>query len=74
MLPPTAPGVMTQAASGNGYIGYFDGGAYGIPHSSKNNRLFVHNARLLVNRAQSPKLQYYYKLMVASYYTPCGQS
>ena len=36
-LPPTAPGVMTQAASGNGYIGYFDGGAYGIPHSSKNN-------------------------------------
>ena len=36
MLPPTAPGVMTQAASGNGYIGYFDGGAYGIPHSSKN--------------------------------------
>ena len=36
MLPPTAPGVMTQAASGNGYIGYYDGGAYGIPHSSKN--------------------------------------
>ena len=36
MLPPTAPGVMTQAAAGNGYIGYYDGGAYGIPHSSKN--------------------------------------
>tara|TARA_B100001287_G_scaffold74466_1_gene61842 strand:- start:1600 stop:3021 length:1422 start_codon:yes stop_codon:yes gene_type:complete len=36
MQPPTAPGVMTQAAAGEGYIGYFDGGAYGIPHSSKN--------------------------------------
>ena len=36
MQPPTGPGVLTQAASGNGYIGYFDGGAYGIPHSSKN--------------------------------------
>ena len=36
MQPPTAPGVVTQAASGKGYIGYFDGGAYGIPHSSKN--------------------------------------
>ena len=35
-LPPTAEGVMMQAASGNGYIGYFDGGAFGIPHSSKN--------------------------------------
>ena len=33
MQPPTGPGVLTQAASGNGYIGYFDGGAYGIPHS-----------------------------------------
>ena len=30
-LPPTAEGVMMQAASGNGYIGYFDGGAFGIP-------------------------------------------
>jgi multiple sugar transport system substrate-binding protein len=37
-LPPTAEGVMQQAASGNGYIGYFDGGAYGIPHSSKNRK------------------------------------
>ncbi len=35
-LPPTADGVMEDADAGNGYIGYFDGGAFGIPHSSKN--------------------------------------
>ncbi len=35
-LPPTAPGVMEEAEAGKGYIGYYDGGALGIPHSSKN--------------------------------------
>lgn len=35
-LPPTGEGVMDQAKSGQGYIGYYDGGAFGIPHSSKN--------------------------------------
>lgn len=35
-LPPTAEGVMAEAESGKGYIGYYDGGAFGIPHSSKN--------------------------------------
>ena len=35
-LPPTAEGVMDDAKSGKGYIGYYDGGAFGIPHSSKN--------------------------------------
>jgi multiple sugar transport system substrate-binding protein len=35
-LPPTAEGVMQAAESGEGYIGYYDGGAFGIPHSSKN--------------------------------------
>ncbi|MEZ4632420.1 MAG: extracellular solute-binding protein [Deinococcales bacterium] len=34
-LPPTAPGVLEAAAVGAGYIGYYDGGAFGIPHSSK---------------------------------------
>lgn len=34
-LPPTSPGVMQEAASGKGYIGYYDGGAFGIPHSSR---------------------------------------
>ena len=34
-LPPLEPGVMEDAKSGKGYIGYYDGGAYGIPHSSK---------------------------------------
>ncbi|MEM7024933.1 MAG: extracellular solute-binding protein [Pseudomonadota bacterium] len=36
MLPPTGEGVLEQAAAGEGYIGYYDGGAFGIPHSSKN--------------------------------------
>jgi multiple sugar transport system substrate-binding protein len=35
-LPPTSPGVIDDAKSGKGYIGYYDGGAFGIPHSSKN--------------------------------------
>ena len=35
-LPPTAPGVMEEAQAGDGYIGYYDGGAFGIPHSSQN--------------------------------------
>ncbi len=35
-LPPTYPGVMSEAVRGLGYIGYYDGGAFGIPHSSKN--------------------------------------
>jgi len=35
-LPPVAEGVMEEAEAGTGYIGYYDGGAFGIPHSSKN--------------------------------------
>ncbi|MDI3531484.1 MAG: multiple sugar transport system substrate-binding protein [Candidatus Atribacteria bacterium] len=35
-LPPTAPGVLEEAKAGKGYIGYYDGGALGIPHSAKN--------------------------------------
>lgn len=35
-LPPLAEGVLAEAESGEGYIGYYDGGAFGIPHSSKN--------------------------------------
>lgn len=35
-LPPLAEGVIDEAAAGDGYIGYYDGGAFGIPHSSKN--------------------------------------
>lgn len=35
-LPPLADGVLDEAAAGEGYIGYYDGGAFGIPHSSKN--------------------------------------
>jgi multiple sugar transport system substrate-binding protein len=35
-LPPVEDGVMADAESGKGYIGYYDGGAFGIPTSSKN--------------------------------------
>jgi multiple sugar transport system substrate-binding protein len=35
-LPPTAPGVMEAAEAGTGYIGYYDGGAFGLPVTSKN--------------------------------------
>ncbi len=34
-LPPLAPGVLEAAKAGTGYIGYYDGGAFGIPHSSR---------------------------------------
>ncbi|MEA3337758.1 MAG: extracellular solute-binding protein [Chloroflexota bacterium] len=35
-LPPVYEGVMEDAESGAGYIGYYDGGAFAMPHSSKN--------------------------------------
>ncbi len=35
-LPVTAEGVIEAAEMGEGYIGYYDGGAFGIPHSSRN--------------------------------------
>jgi len=35
-LPPVGEGVMADAKSGKGYIGYYDGGAFGLPVSSKN--------------------------------------
>ena len=35
-LPPLAEGVLEQAEAGEGYIGYYDGGAFAIPHSSRN--------------------------------------
>jgi multiple sugar transport system substrate-binding protein len=35
-MPPLAEGVMEAAESGEGYVGYYDGGAFGIPTTSKN--------------------------------------
>ena len=35
-LPVTAEGVIEAASMGEGYIGYYDGGAFGVPHSSRN--------------------------------------
>ena len=34
-LPPLHEGVLEEARAGKGYIGYYDGGAFGIPQSSK---------------------------------------
>jgi multiple sugar transport system substrate-binding protein len=35
-LPPLSEGVLEEAESGEGYIGYYDGGAFGLPVTSKN--------------------------------------
>jgi multiple sugar transport system substrate-binding protein len=35
-LPPVAEGVAAAAEAGEGYIGYYDGGAFGIPVTSQN--------------------------------------
>lgn len=35
-LPPVSEGVMEAAEADEGYIGYYDGGAFGLPASSKN--------------------------------------
>jgi multiple sugar transport system substrate-binding protein len=35
-LPPTEPAVLEAAEAGEGYIGYYDGGAFAIPTTSKN--------------------------------------
>jgi multiple sugar transport system substrate-binding protein len=34
-LPPLADGVLEDAEAGKGYIGYYDGGAFGLPSTSK---------------------------------------
>jgi multiple sugar transport system substrate-binding protein len=35
-MPPLEPGVLDDAKAGKGYIGYYDGGAFGLPITSKN--------------------------------------
>ncbi|WP_051261097.1 ABC transporter substrate-binding protein [Desulfovibrio inopinatus] len=35
-LPPLVPGVLKNAEQGKGYIGYYDGGAFGLPKDSRN--------------------------------------
>jgi len=35
-VPPLAEGVLEDAESGVGYVGYYDGGSFSIPYSSKN--------------------------------------
>lgn len=35
-LPPTEPAVLAEVKAGKGYLGYYDGGAFGLPVTSKN--------------------------------------
>jgi multiple sugar transport system substrate-binding protein len=35
-LPPTEPDVLKEVEGGKGYLGYYDGGAFGLPVTSKN--------------------------------------
>jgi multiple sugar transport system substrate-binding protein len=35
-LPPLEPGVLDDAEAGRGYVGYYDGGAFGLPVTSNN--------------------------------------
>lgn len=35
-LPPLSDGVLDETKAGDGYIGYYDGGAFGLPSTSKN--------------------------------------
>ncbi len=35
-LPPLEPGVLEDAKAGKGYVGYYDGGAFGMPATAKN--------------------------------------
>jgi multiple sugar transport system substrate-binding protein len=40
-LPPVSEGVMEAAEADTGYIGYYDGGAFGMPVSSKNQQATI---------------------------------
>ena len=37
-LPPMEDGILEEVEGGEGYIGYYDGGAFGIPSTSKNQK------------------------------------
>lgn len=52
-LPPTAPGVMEDATIGTGYLGYYDGAAFGIPAHSQNQEA----ALLWLHYLAQPSLQ-----------------
>ena len=60
-IPPAKPGVMEAAEAGEGYIGYYDGGAWGIPYCSKNKKLlgFSSSGVLVKNGSQSLLISYF---------------
>jgi multiple sugar transport system substrate-binding protein len=53
-LPPVEEGVMAEAEAGTGYIGYYDGGAFGIPHSSKNKEAALLFVQYLAQKEVQP--------------------
>jgi multiple sugar transport system substrate-binding protein len=53
-LPPTAEGVMAAAEAGTGYIGYYDGGAFGLPQSSKNKEAALLFLQFLAQKEVQP--------------------
>jgi multiple sugar transport system substrate-binding protein len=53
-LPPTAEGVIAAAETGDGYIGYYDGGAFGLPHSSKNKEAALLFLQYIAQREVQP--------------------
>ncbi|MFT4148899.1 MAG: extracellular solute-binding protein [Paracoccaceae bacterium] len=52
-LPPLEPGVLEAAEAGKGYIGYYDGGAFGLPVTSKNQKA----AALFLQFIAEPEIQ-----------------
>jgi multiple sugar transport system substrate-binding protein len=53
-LPPTAEGVIAAAEAGEGYIGYYDGGAFGLPQSSKNKEAALLFLQFLAQKEVQP--------------------
>ena len=53
-LPPTAEGVIAAAEAGTGYIGYYDGGAFGLPQSSKNKEAALLFLQFLAQKEVQP--------------------
>ena len=54
-LPPTAPGVMEDATIGAGYLGYYDGAAFGIPVDSQNREAALLWLQYLAQTAVQPE-------------------
>lgn len=54
-LPPTAPGVMEDATIGTGYLGYYDGAAFGIPVDSQQKEAALLWLQFLAQKSLQPE-------------------